>query len=319
LVSLFVVLSAGHLCAQLNLLTPREAERLIEEIPEIVAAQKNGECPDFSPNYEDPEHLAFQVRATCGSTGGYLIGNYTVNRRTGEVTTWGDNPLPLADLHGKRLAMRLIEEARQRVLSGDEAHCLALEAAKSLPNWDTNDAVVSVRQLGNSKTFVGKLLFVASRDLPTARTSSGRLLAVDLATALVRNNETGLNVMSGPLGSLTAKIIQLRAPLWLTDEDANSIALLVPRVARQLRGGCEVDTQGTFKWNQALTGVTCGGNPVEQAEVSINLETGEIADPDTGKPLDAPEAERRARELLSNVQLRRRELKKELEASCPSQ
>src|SRR5437870_4678027 len=86
-------LFAEDLSAQLDLLTFREAESLVERVPTVIAAREQGACPLLSGYYEsEPEEVSFQVRSGCGDTGGQLIENYTVNRRTGAVRLWGDNP-----------------------------------------------------------------------------------------------------------------------------------------------------------------------------------------------------------------------------------
>lgn len=311
---LCVALCAGGLQAQLNLLTLRESESVVERVPDIVAAQRRGECPDLSPAYNGPDELTFQVRSTCGPGRGMLIGSYVVNRRTGEVTLWVDNPQSVADAEGEEFARRLTMQARKRILSSAEAGCLALEAARGLPGWSEPDAVVSVKPFG--KAGASAMAFTASRSSSARPVKSGRMLTVDPAAARVRDDETGLDVISAGLGTLTARLIELRAPLWLTDEDALSIALLVPRIATRLRDGCRVEGGGAPRSNQTLFAVSCVGNNVEGSIVSINLQTGESTDPDTGKPLGSDEAARVSRERLAQIQERRTELHREVETLC---
>src|SRR2546423_5409860 len=107
-----LAISALH--AQLDLLTLSEAERIVEKIPAVVDAQRKGECPDLSASYQG-EHLWFGVRSSCGPSAGMLIDRYDLNRRTGEVTLWGDDPRPVADVVGKELASRLVRQAQRRI------------------------------------------------------------------------------------------------------------------------------------------------------------------------------------------------------------
>jgi len=317
---LLFVLSAICLEAQLNLLTLREAESLVERIPDVVGAQKNGECPNLSPNYDVPEEFAFQVRSTCGSGSGMLIGNYTVNRQTGAVTLWGDDPQPVADAEGEVLAKQLVAQARQRILSTEEARCLALEAARSLTGWSGTDANVSVKPFGKVNRFESTMRFTATRSSSARPAQSGRLLTVNVAAALVRDDETGLNIVSAAVGALTSKMVELRAPLWLTDEDALSVGMLIPRVAANLRDGCKLYTGGAFYSHQAVMGVSCPeGRNMRDSNVLVNLQTGEANDPDTGKSLDSAESGRIARELLKQKKTRRAELQKEVDAACRPQ
>ena len=108
----YAMVCAGSARAQLDLLTLREAESLVELIPDVVSAQKKGECPDLSPMYEERAQQSFQVRRECGPEAGTLIFHYTVNRRDGNVTLWGDNPVAVADDRGKAPASQLVQDAQ---------------------------------------------------------------------------------------------------------------------------------------------------------------------------------------------------------------
>ena len=308
------VVSAAGLRAQLNLLTLRESENVLEQIPDIVAAQRRGECPDLSPAYNGPDELTFQVRTTCGPGRGMLIGSYVLNRRTGEVTLWVDNPQSVADAGGKALARALVAEAQKRILSNAEATCLALEGAKGLPGWSASDAIVSVKPFG--KAAARTVQFTATRVSSARPTESGRMLTVDLAAARVRDDETGLDIISTGLGSLTAKLIDLRTPLWLSDEDAISIALLVPRISRRLQDGCIVVGGGAPRANQTIFGVSCAGRTIEGLSLYIDLRTGQPTDPETGESLGSAETARLARERLGQIEQRRNDLRRAVEAHC---
>jgi hypothetical protein len=310
---LFAVMWAGPLCAQLDLLTLREAESIVERVPAVVDAKKAAACPQLSATFQD-DHIWFQVRSSCGPTGGMLIGNYDLNRRTGDVALWGDNPLPVADAAGKDLASRLARQAQGRILSASEAKCLALEAARALPGWSGTGSSVTVKPFG--KIEHGAMRFTAQHSSPPHPATSGRMLTVNLATVRVRDDEVGRDVMSESLGLLTSKIVDLRTPLWLSDEDAISIALIIPSVVSRIRDGCKLSTGGAFRSNQALVGLSCEGQSGDAPTVAINLQTGVATDADTEKVLESPEAARLARQLLDEKQRRRSELQEEISTSC---
>src|ERR1017187_10916172 len=100
--------------------------------------------------------------------------------------------------------------------------------------------------------------------------------------------------MSERLGLLTSKIVDLRAPVWLSDEDAISIVLLIPSVASRLRDDCKLSTGGAFRSNQALVGLSCEGQSGDGPTVAVNLQTGVATDADTEKVLESTEATRLA-------------------------
>jgi len=323
LLSYLLALSPGPLEAQLDLLTVRESQSLVERIPAIVAAQKEGECPTLEPPiYGGSEQLSFGVRGSCGRTAGQLIGNYTVNRRTGAITLgiFEDATESAADETGKALATRLVREAQKRVLSTAEGQCLALEAAKALPGWDGTDATVSVQPFGKPDTFGLTMAFTATRRSTSRPVETGRLLTVFLREARVRDDETGIDVTSAKVGNLVAKFVQLRNPMWLSDEEATSVALTVPRVAANLQNGCNLYGGGAFYSHGALMGVFCKDRGViRESNVLVDLQTGAVVDPDTGQSLDSAESQRVARQLLARIQARHAELQKEVDAACRAQ
>ena len=122
--------------AQLNLLTPREAIQVFAMIPEIAKAKKEGFCPRFEARYGDEaSNLGVQVRYGCGPYAGALIGNYGVDLWTGAVHQ-GESKKRISNPEGQALAKTLLQAAASRILSENEARCLALAAARSLPDWD---------------------------------------------------------------------------------------------------------------------------------------------------------------------------------------
>jgi hypothetical protein len=308
-------LAGGYLRAELTLLTLREAEGLVEKVREVSVSQERGECPQFSASYEDADQLMIQVRRSCGSTGGTLINNYEVNRRTGVVTHWGDNAPPIAEPAVKLFARQLLLQAQTRALSDEEARCLALEAAKAIPAWGGGDAVVTVQPFGKAEG--AEASFNANHHSPSQPADSGRILSVDRNTAWVRDDETGEDLMSAGLGSLTSKIFALRAPAWLTDEDAISIARQIPAAAQGIRNGCRFWTSGAFRAQEAIVGLSCNGKQVEGATVvAVNLRTGQTTNADTGKVLESSDSKRLASQLLAERERQQKDLRKEVDATC---
>jgi hypothetical protein len=316
----FLALGAECLHAQLNFLTVREAASIVERVPDVAEAQKKGECPSISGGVDLAGHdeMGFQVRRQCGPYAGQLIDNYMVDRRTGKVAEGMEdlaNRKSALTAAGRVYAHDLVLEAQQRILSANEGRCLALEAARALPDWSAPDAIVSVEQVDG---ILAEMFFTATRSSKTRPTETVRTLAVDLSTATVRDDETGLNIASGGLGGLASKMIELRAPVWLTDEDAAAIALLIPHMQEALQVGCKAYTGGVFHPREAVIGISCPGPPTPKATyATVNLQSGDVTNTDTGKSIPTPESAHLASDLLSSKSKRRNELQKELEAACP--
>ncbi len=321
ILGLILTCSIGSAHAQLNQLTLREAESLVELVPDVSASMKRGECPQISPGYADGFQLEFRVRTTCGSGSGMLIGAYTVNRRTGSVESWGDNPHSVADSRGETVASSLISEARRRILSASEARCLAGTAAGSLPGWDAADATISVQPFSEAGSPSAReearenlMRFSATRVSRSIETR--RILTVNLAGAVVRDEETGKSLMSASVGSLTAALLALRAPVSLTDEEAALIAAATPPISNQLKDTCRLVTGGAFYSRSALVSLSCKASLATNSSVLVNLETGMLTDAATGTSLDSSGSLQLAASLLSDAKKRRVESQKIVEEAC---
>ena len=318
LAPLLLVLLPFSLCAQLDLLTLREAYSIAARIPAIVEATKNGWCPRFSATYASPDEIWIQARCSCSPKGGMLVNNYSVNRRTGIATTWSDDGEPVLDAGGQAFAERLGELARNRRLNSNEARCLALEAAKGLSGWSRNDAVVTVTPFPTSSVpgpEPEKASFTALNHLSSEPLEIDGFLTVDLSTAEVRDNQTGMNVSSAGLGALRAKVIALREPVILTDEEAMSIALSTPSVAVRIPKGCVLSGGGAYYPDQVVAGVACKDGSNHWA-IEINLKTGEIVDAETRKTVDPTGATLSAREFLDKRKRELVQVHNELDALC---
>jgi hypothetical protein len=143
------------------------------------------------------------------------------------------------------------------------------------------------------------------------------MLTVSRVTALVRDDETGLSLASAGLGDLTAKIVALREPSWLSQEDAMSVVTQIPAVEQRLKDGCMLVTGGAFRAEEALVGFLCSTpSPQRQLVVAVNLRTGQCSDATTGKMMESAEATRLARQLLDKSAKRKAELQAGVGALC---
>jgi len=311
-----LIVFSGRLQGQLDELTLREAESIVERVPAVAAAEKKGECPQLSGAYWTGDEVQFQVRRACGPDAGTLINPYLVNRRTGAVSM-GEAGEPALDRAGRAFATRLLALARARRLSADEARCIALEGARSLPGWGGNDAVVSVQPLPTPQVrpLEADVAFTALNRPSSRPLQSARPLTVNLSTGQVRDDETGLSLVSAELGALVAKIVALRAPLVLSDKEAISIALSVPSVAEKIPEGCRLSGGGAYNPNEVVAGPNCEGRSGDWS-VTVNLSTGEVRDAETRKIVDATKAGRLAREILDERKRQSSQLREEVDAFC---
>src|SRR5260370_21560886 len=151
--------------AQVDLLSVREAESLVEQVPEVIAAKQEQRCPDLSTSFLSTATLMIQVRGGCpdANASSTLISNYMVNRRTGIVTE-GDDPKLITTTEMDRLRTVLLKRAHERGISAAEAGSLATVDSKSRARSHDQEESFSVTQVGRAQR--GEMLFAVEHHLP---------------------------------------------------------------------------------------------------------------------------------------------------------
>jgi len=268
----------------MDLLTVREAESIIDMIPEVASARRSGECPQYSVTFVEANKLWIQVRSGCGSGAGELIDNYTVDRVTGVAMTSVTRSTRVLDAAGRAYAARVAEQAHTRRLSPEDARCLAnLALREDFSGQEDPDATVEV--LGKEE--FGRLRFTAVSHFPAQPVQIARTLSVDLGSGLVRDDDTGVAVSSGILGSVVQKMLLIRRPASLSEHDALLVALATPQVQQRTANGCVLTGGGATSARELFGGFSCNGQsrgPV----ISIDLQSGKVIDTDNHRVLDSP-------------------------------
>lgn len=67
-------------------LTPAQAKMVVMNVPEVLRAKEKHRCPVAELLEAKGSTAFFQVRSTCVRQGSGLIGNYTVDLQTGEIS-----------------------------------------------------------------------------------------------------------------------------------------------------------------------------------------------------------------------------------------
>jgi hypothetical protein len=271
-------LQTQFLWAQFNLLTPSEAARIVEQLPQVLAMAKKLPCLTVIGEIADPRDPAtvdIEVRAPCSGYASSLIDRYVVDRRTGVVTTSGDNPSRVGDRNSENLAKTLLIQAKGRTLSAIESRCVALEAARSLPGWASVSSSNSIEPVGAPG--MPETLFWLRHNSVSPAAEIRVQLYVDPNTGIVQNMGSGAEVMSAGLGELLDELIQLKSPPLLSDEDALLIALKVSSLARvSQRKDCSLIATSVLGSEEEQVAPACGGQYVNGAGVAVNLRTGLI-------------------------------------------
>jgi hypothetical protein len=303
--------------AQLDLLSPNEAKALVELLPEVRAAKERGECPSLSVTYVSPRELAIQARGACppvGYSGSMLIDNYLVDRRTGTVRK-ENSDVPSDSPEVQAEAKVLLERASKRPLSAREGECLARTAA--FASYEQKGAI-SGEQIGRPFGHTIRYLF---RDrLTDEQTVIAEWLSVDLASARVRNDNTGMDVASSKLCLIASKMLAVRAPALLSAQDVARIAREVPAIAERISNGCSelvIDGDGTaLETYVGLRSWCAGASKSIGVLVSVNRRTGIVTDPRRNRIIDSRSAIQTARQLINHLEDRRLKLRTELQDFC---
>ena len=315
IITIYLAASTAVIHAQLDLLTIRESESLVEHVPAVADGIAQGGCPTLSPTYGDQDRLGVQVRFACGAKAGQLLSNYVVNRRTGALTSGLDEDLSHIVPETAAFAAALVARAIQRKLSPAESTCLALEAARGIPGWEGKAASITVEPFG--KPTMRNREFTARRRSSDPPIECGRMLNVDTAQVRVRDDETGRYLMSAGLGSLVEKMIMLREPIGLSELDVIDIVGQLPSLTAKLLPGCLLSTGGVFRSDERQVGLLCGGSLTQvTSAVSVNIFSGRLKDLESGHYLASAEAAESSRLHLHQAEQRRSDLQRDVDALC---
>jgi hypothetical protein len=309
----------GSANGQMDLLTLRESEAIVERVPEVAAAREAGECPTLAPDFAPSDRYSLQVRRACEPASGQMIDSYSVDRRSGAVNAEGDGR-QIRDPRVEALARELVGEARARILSLGEARCLALEAARAVPGWREDGSSLSLSALRTVQVpfAANSAAFVAEHTSASRLVGTNRLLIVDRSSVQVLDFESSTTLASEGLGELAADLRALRAPVWLTEEDAARVGLQVPEVAARVGPGCRLVAAGVYSSDRVQAIAKCdGGWRGEGAEV--DLATGDVTDLRTGRVLTSSESGRLARQILQGRNEQHSGLEIKLGAMCPKE
>lgn len=308
--------------AQIDILTTREALRILDKVPAVSQARTQGECPSYSVVYESPALLLVQVRGACfradflGST---LIDNYVVNRKTGAIVTGLE-----VDSSSRRISTptidaiqkELLRIARSRTLSAGEAKCLAFEAIRSFKATEPATSF-SVSQIREGP---GEFQFAVKHHLPGNQGVAVRFVTVNTETGHVRDDSRGWDIASHTLAQLTSKMISIREVPVVSSDDALAIALHVPSIISTVADSCSELVSNDYGSSEQLyieLRTRCPGSPSRNSIVaSVNTQSGQVTDPRTHKSLTTSESERIAREIISQREQELRENKATVKATC---
>jgi hypothetical protein len=314
--------SASRLTAQLNLLTAREAKELVELVPDVAAAKARGECPGLDLDaLENPaENFSFEARGACWGPGApmsMLIGNYTVDRKTGMVTNLGSQTVISTPAMRER-AKVFVDLAGSRLLSESECRCLAVKSAKAGFSGSAQAFSFSVSDL--TSISATRLSFVVSAIDEKAQESINTRFSVSRETGSVMDDDTATEVLSPDVAALRAKMLSQRTAPALSLLDALNVALRVPAIRAKLSPACaQAEVSGNDTANGVLIVINrqCPG-AFGQAEwvASVNVLTGVISDPRTGARIPSPEADQIAQEIFSRMRNARSEDRRIIDREC---
>jgi hypothetical protein len=307
----YLFLAPAESVAEMNVLTIREAERILDLVPAVAGSNAQGHCPLYNVLDESPTWLSIQVREACPPPGfaSNLLGNYVINRRTGAVAEGLD-----ADSLGPRISTAeissvtndLLRRARGRVLNAKEAECLVLEAARSDMGVSGPAGTYSASELTETR---GEFRFSVQHRVPNEPAVAVKFFTVRSDTTGVRDDSTGEQVISPGLALLTSRILSAEESPGMSIDDALTIALEIPSLASLVANGCsELASNGDGTSDEIYIGLRtwCAGARTDTVSTvaAVNARSGRVVDPKTHKPIDSPASEKAARQILQRHQER---------------
>jgi hypothetical protein len=92
-----------------RLLSAKQAQTLALNTPDVLSSRHTRGCPKVESLSASKIEFFFQVRNTCPKRGSGLIGNYVVDRRTGEIWADIDKRQPVTSEHLDALRRKMFK------------------------------------------------------------------------------------------------------------------------------------------------------------------------------------------------------------------
>jgi hypothetical protein len=243
-----------------------------------------------------------------------LVGNFIVDARTGDVMTWPNGErLPVPD-GVKQFATKLVAQAQTRVLSRQEAQCVAWLTARETGG---STAPADVERLDLTD---GELRFSVRYPLVQPSANAVIYFLMDWPPFAVVTSSDRRPIHSVELDGLLSQIRTAHGEVALSPLESVEVALRVPRIVEPVSSKCPplvFADSGTSRLRFVGVEDACEHLPRSRRLIAaVDVLTGAVTDPRDQRVLDTPESIELARELLSRAGERRAAAKEETERVC---
>jgi hypothetical protein len=303
--------------AQLNGLTLRESEEILETLPMFKAAERRGECPGFVPGpSESPDSVWLQMRGFCppdGFHGSTTIEAFQVNRFSGVVTEWPSGHSVAGPSETAALTRTLVAGARARILSEHEAECLAREAVRD--SLIPREAEPMIEKKGREGM---EILFLVRVAQPQPAIKGEWRVSVDTGSLAIFAD--GERIDASTADAVMDRMRTMREPLSISLPETIELARRVPSILSRIEATCSAVVAAEYGTaNKRFVTLEDGCQPPPRSLIVLGIIdtlTGAITQPGTDKVLTTPETTQLAGEFLSRAGQRRAVAAKEIEKVC---
>ena len=315
-----LLVQAAH--AQLDLLTVREAEQIVEAIPEVAAANRMGACPMLVvQNWGSAEYWV-SVRRGCGLHAGQMVSVYTIDRWSGQARVGDTGPLASSTPEFQFVVDDTVRSARKRKLTIGEASCLARTAMSSALDAERFSLKIVLEPAIDDGDRIVRYTPLAYVDEHTSILSDE--ITVDLRSGRVVDATWGTELDGPSLAALRAAILQSRHSDGLSEMDALLLARTVKSVRSAMENPC-VKTSAVDSWRsqEIVIGFTlhshCEGQAVDiGTPILVNRNTGEVSDGATGRLLSATDTRILFEQMKTRMAEQAAARRKEISERCGS-
>jgi hypothetical protein len=305
-----------HAVAQLNLLSPRDARAVVEQLPEFEDALRQAKCPGIAVSLFDAQRLFVEIRGECfdPTVSSTFIGSFFLDRSTGIVTRVGSGPvLSQEGFEGVRSAV--LGEAKNRILTLAESRCLVSVASQAELRGKHAELSIEAGVPRDDSL----MEFIVIERFPSRSARVVRSLTVDRSAGTVTDGASGRQLRFQDLDELSRAIIGLRTPEVLSVEDGLSLVSELPAARASFLDGCELVASGIDAGpDEMYVGTRQGAcrSRRPDAIACVNLRTGAVLDPRTRLPFTAQPSSDTIRGLFTAVVGRRAELRRFVDSRC---
>lgn len=320
-------LSANWASGELRL-TYREAQYLVEQLPEMLDWQRRGGCPVAHLTVARFSEGEFQGRRHCNVAGvTNNINHYIVNLFTGRIRSGLDLETEYDSPALSKIRAEVLRRHRERLLTDVEAACLteqtlaggSIQGLFPCPRAGVFPVGLSAFGLSTPHTFT---VVVENRCEQAKTPESQEFFRIDRYSGMIEDARTGTVYDSAKVVELRENLLASHRDAELSIDQAKSLVEHSPVFLDQRRhGSCPEVLPDTFAHSSSelwftIRSVCASAQEAAEIPVTVNVYTGAVIDPKSRHVFRSEALEALQRRMLEDLDADRSKRRKFVNNLC---